>query len=74
MSDWIKCSDRLPDLFDDSVIAYFSNNGSIETVHILDSFKDITNGIDEKGNQLYTKWYITQTITHWMPLPLPPKD
>lgn len=66
---WISVEDALPELEDDSVIAYFSNNGSIEMVHIQDSFKDITNGFDDEGNQLYTKWYLSQSITHWMPLP-----
>lgn len=70
--EWISCADRLPELKDDSVIAYFSNNASVEMVHIQDSFKDITNGFDEHGNQLYTKWYLSQTITHWQPLPAAP--
>lgn len=70
--NWIKCSDRLPELVDDSVIVYFAESGSIEFAHIQDYFKDITAGMDEHGNQKYTKWYLMQGVTHWMPPPKPP--
>lgn len=72
MTQWISVKDGLPKLRDASVLAYFSN-GSIETVHIEDNFKDITAEFDDKGNQQYTKWYKNIGITHWMPLPEPPK-
>lgn len=71
--EWILCSEKIPDIVDDSVLAFFPQNGSVEMVHIMDFFSDITNGIDEKGNQLYTKWYLTVGVTHWMPLPNPPE-
>lgn len=71
--NWISVDDRLPEIKDDSVIAHFSN-GSIETVHIEDNFKDITCGFDDHGNQLYTQWYLSAGITHWQPLPTPPKE
>jgi hypothetical protein len=71
-NEWISVDDALPELKDDSVVAHFKN-GSIETVHIETNFKDITCGIDERGNQMYTKWYLSAGITHWMPLPAPPR-
>ena len=73
--EWISVNDRLPELRDDSIIAHF-DTGSIETVHVEDWFKPITNGLDKNGVQKYTKWYLTAnpTITHWMPLPEPPKN
>lgn len=72
---WVSVEDRLPELKDDSVLAHFEN-GSIETVHIEDYFKPITNGFDEDGNQIYTKWYLHSNplVTHWKPLPEPPKE
>jgi len=75
--NWIELNtgnDTLPELRDDSVLAHFEN-GSIETVHIEDMFKDITNGLDEKGQQQYTKWYLNHEpkLTHWMELPKPPQ-
>tara|TARA_R110002124_G_scaffold23673_6_gene87528 strand:- start:207 stop:518 length:312 start_codon:yes stop_codon:yes gene_type:complete len=72
-NQWISVADRLPELEDNSVLVYFTTT-SIETVHIEDNFKDIPNGFDKEGNQLYTKWYIFSGITHWMPLPSPPKE
>jgi len=75
--NWIELNtgnDTLPELRDDSVLAHFEN-GSIETVHIEDMFKDITDGLDEKGQQQYTKWYLNHSpkLTHWMELPKPPQ-
>ncbi len=75
--NWIELNtenDKLPELRDGNVLAHFEN-GSIETVHIQDMFGDITAGIDENGNQLYTKWYINHKpkLTHWMELPKPPQ-
>lgn len=73
LPQWIPVSERLPELRDDSVLVYFSETGSIETVHIEDYFADITAGFDPNtGEQLYTKWFISQKVTHWMPLPPAP--
>jgi hypothetical protein len=32
--EWISVEDRLPESADDSVLVYFAETGSIETVHI----------------------------------------
>ena len=73
MSDWICVDDRLPEIKDDSVFAYWAGHGGMDMVHIQDYFQDITAGFDEEGKQLYTKWYLTSGLTHWMPLPSPPE-
>ncbi|MBU9823145.1 DUF551 domain-containing protein [Rahnella sp. BCC 1045] len=83
MSEWIKCSDRIPESEDNSVLVYSASGtpdgkgfpaGGYDMVHIQDYFDDITNGLDQGGNQLYTKRYLSQGITHWMPYPeLPTK-
>jgi hypothetical protein len=67
--EWVKCTDREPYLSDRSVLMHFAN-GSIETVHVEDFFKPITNGIKD-GAQQYTKWFINHdpACTHWMELP-----
>lgn len=72
LNTWISVENYLPIVGDYSVLVYFSNNESIEMVHVEDYFKDITAGLDENGNQLYTKWYKVQSVTHWMELPEPP--
>lgn len=72
--EWISVEDMLPEIEDCGILVYWPGNGSIETVQCEDYFGDITNGLDEAGNQLYTKWYKSQGVTHWMPLPKPPKE
>ena len=71
LGHWISVNDKLPESKDDGVLVYFSETGSIETVHIQDYFDDITSGVVD-GVQTYTKWYKSQKVTHWMPLPEPP--
>lgn len=85
MSGWIKCSDRLPELQDDSVLAYADGTseyagphawpkGGMDMVHIQDYFGDVTDGLDDAGNQLYTQVYLSNGVTHWKPLPSPPTE
>lgn len=80
--EWIKCSERLPELIDNLCLVYSSTGGGqygfpvggYDCVHIQDYFDDITNGFDKDGNQLYTKWYLSQGITHWMHYPELPTE
>lgn len=71
---WTRCEDALPKLVDASCLVYFAETDSVEMVHIEDYFRDMTAGIDEDGNQLFAKWYISQGVTHWMQSPSPPKE
>lgn len=68
--EWINVKKRLPQLEDKSVLVYFEHGG-IDMVHIEDYFEEITSGVIN-GEQTYTKWYLSQRVTHWMPLPEPP--
>lgn len=80
--EWIKCSEQLPDLIDDLCLVYSATGGEqygfpvggYDCVHVQDYFGDITNGVSANGEQLYTKRYIHQGITHWMPYPKLPTD
>jgi len=69
---WVDIHEEEPELRDDSVLMHFEN-GSIETVHIEDFFKPITNGVKD-GVQQWTKLWIghNPACTHWMQLPDPP--
>lgn len=69
---WVSVNDRIPELGDYSVLTYWGHGG-IGMIHVEDYFRDITNGLDADGNQLYTKFYLTDGITHWMPLPAAPE-
>lgn len=76
--EWISVLDRLPELGDYSVLAYFNNgktfdDGGMDMVHVEDYFKPITAGTGLKSEQLYTHWYLFQKVTHWAKLPEPPK-
>lgn len=76
---WIDVNDELPESKDDSVLVCSVDGskydehgfpeGGVDMVHIQDYFDDITAGLDENGNQLYTKRYIEMGITHWTYLP-----
>ncbi len=44
MSEWISVEDRLPEIRDASVLAYWKHGG-IDMVHIEEYFSDITSGI-----------------------------
>jgi hypothetical protein len=62
----VACADRLPDLGDYSLMVWFPDSKSWESVHVEDYFKPITDGFDwVSGEQFYTYWYITQGVTHW---------
>lgn len=63
---WVKCSERIPALEDKEVVVFFADSGCIDAVNTLDYFQDITNGFDEHGKQLYTKWYRRMNVTHWL--------
>ncbi len=81
--EWISVNDRLPEIVDEScLVCSISGSedgkgfprGGYDFIYIPDYFGDITAGLDEKGNQLYTKWYLRQGITHWMPYPKLPTE
>lgn len=69
---WIRCEDDLPAPFDGGILVYFSESDAIETVNCEDYFAPITAGLDENGGQKWTKWYLSQKVTHWALLIAPP--
>lgn len=69
---WISVNDQLPELINASVLVYFKRRRCMDVVYIADYFGNITDGFDEKGNQMYTQFYKIQGITHWQRLPEEP--
>lgn len=60
MSEWIKCSERMPELDDDGyseMVLVVGRRGSIRLNYLKDN-----------------EWSLAMEITHWMPLPELPKD
>ncbi len=60
MNQWIKVTDRMPELSDD---------GHSEMVLVVNS-----RGLIYQNYTIDNEWAVTTDITHWMPLPELPKD
>lgn len=69
MSQWIKCSERMPE--DTQMLLAFSQ-GEIVAAY----WNWVVNPIDYKKYRAFT--YLSgntlEGVTHWMPLPEPPKE
>ncbi len=65
---WIKVSDRLPKPKETVIV---NITGDVNEIYI--SWLDSKGDWDYKGEPMYsTSFY--QMVTHWMPLPKPPKE
>lgn len=64
MSEWIKVSERLPEIYQQCLVCM---DGDDDTVHMAVAHY---NGV-KSGFLGVNKWKIT--ATHWMPLPAPPE-
>lgn len=72
MTEWIKCSDRLPEQNKNAIL--FDGK---------EVFCGYYEGCDSKNEHCYGNqacdgicygWYEKQDVTHWMPLPKPPES
>ena len=66
MSDWISVNDELPRT-DGSVMGWFASEALPSGDHCFCVYFKLNGFCDEDGD-------INEYITHWMPLPEPPKD
>ena len=64
MMNWISTKDRLPKPNTDVLVCYAPRNNIFISRLQGDLWQD------EEGNQVFSLYY----ITHWMPLPAPPKE
>ena len=67
-SDWIKCSDRLPEEHEDVLVAM--NDGKYKSIHVGYAY----NGGDWMIDGKFWHEEGDPSITHWMPLPDMPKE
>lgn len=65
MSDWISIEERLPER-SDTYLVYLGDED-----HSVISIADFVS--KNGGWDIFEKYYIGCTVTHWMPLPSPPK-
>ena len=64
IAEWIPVSERLPEVETDVLV--YNDAGGMPTVDV-----------DSMGHYEYVDasfWYRCQNVTHWMPLPEPPKE
>ncbi|MDC9624097.1 DUF551 domain-containing protein [Xenorhabdus sp. XENO-7] len=66
--EWIKCSDRLPETYDDILLVVDGSNDIHVGYFILDEYEGKC--FHSLGEDLFFK---IEYVTHWMPLPEPPK-
>ncbi len=78
MSEWIKCSDRLPicnhecttdhcEVSDTVLVTDANSLPSLGTAHLMDSgYWKVYSGEHD--------FMMPENVTHWMPLPTPPTD
>lgn len=64
MAEWISVKDRLPDCAEPVLISH--SDGDMRYISIAD--------IDPCGMWSDQNYEIIYTVTHWMPLPEPPKE
>jgi hypothetical protein len=70
---WISVKDRLPD--NNQEILVYSNTLEAKEVRKLTPYACYYyDGFMSYGDNLSQQWLSTITITHWMPLPEPPKE
>lgn len=63
MSEWISVKDRLPEGYKDVLVCFENSSGYHVDITFYSDKLDYGEG-----------WYLTADITHWMPLPEPPKE
>lgn len=76
MSEWISVKDRLPKSIINKVLVH-CKNGYIGFGH-YEEFKGAKCWYNLESGEPFTKWDLngceSYAVTHWMPLPEPPKE
>lgn len=74
--NWIKCSDRMPELYDAVIIYEITNNEPYVTTSYL--MEDTETGEIQGWHHAHScgkkdTFFGLHEVTHWMPLPHPPE-
>ena len=76
--EWISVSDRLPEVvlvlsgksgYSDDVLVFI--DGDVKIAHLWKSSRDKIKWVIHQPDE---SWDVPEQITHWMPLPQPPKE
>ncbi|URY99398.1 hypothetical protein HC6_0053 [Escherichia phage HC6] len=60
MSQWIKCSERMPEQF--------------KAILVFNEYGEIWSGAYDRYWDFYCDNVLVECVTHWMPLPDPPLE
>lgn len=71
-SGWISVKDRLPDKEGSYIVC--TKNGSVCTSHFYKDLYDLYIQLQNKKPKSMWSGTVSPHITHWMPLPEPPKE
>ena len=70
--EWISCKDKMPEDNMTVLFCYVSENG-VKSVHY--GYHQTIRGMGSSWAKTSGGWqYCDEDVTHWMPLPEPPKD
>ena len=73
MSEWIKCSDRLPNK-DQKVLFYVLDREKMYAGYFTKDHRCCSLPSEKFVENLGDWWFDEETITHWMPLPKLPEE
>ena len=65
-SDWVKCSERLPETYTKVLVLVEVGNDSKQHIFVDELYESTKYGMTWQNND--------NLVTHWMPLPAPPME
>lgn len=72
IDSWISCKDKMPEDNTSVLFVYVSENG-IKSVHY--GYHQTVRGLGSSWGKISGGWrYCNDDVTHWMPIPEPPKE
>ena len=73
--EWIECKNKLPE--DEKSVIMFVHNDNYEYTNITIGYLTDSTYLDEEEEQQWCSfedYFDMEDVSHWMPLPQPPKD
>lgn len=71
--EWISVKDRLPEKYQKVLFYVLERKEIYSGYYVQDAYRDIQSTY--KFREMFDDWWFEgETVTHWMPLPTPPKE